>query len=84
MLNPPPHKERSPSFAWGSQTPPPPSMHHLIRDHLDVDDLLALHDRDLMERDERAAVRARVKECRGMQGWQKNDRLGEFVFAHPL
>ena len=58
-----------------------PSVHHLIRDHLDVDDLLAMHDRDLMERDERAAVRARVKECRGMQGWEKNDGLGE---SHPL
>jgi hypothetical protein len=39
-----------------------PSTHHLIRDHLDIDDL-AMHDRDLMERDERAAVCARVKEC---------------------
>jgi len=38
-------------------------MNYLLRIYLVVDNLLELHDREVMERNERAAVLARVKKC---------------------
>ena len=38
-------------------------MYYLLRIYLAVDNLLELHVREVMERNERAAVLARVKKC---------------------
>jgi hypothetical protein len=54
-------------------------MHHLIRVHLDVDDLLALHDCELMEHDERAAIRTRLKHYQGREQWEGLEGLSKSI-----
>ena len=49
-----------------------------------MDDFLALHDCDLMERDEQPDVHARINEFRGIEGQEKYNGLGEFVSRNSV